>query len=116
MKTIEKSKVFNKKDYQYYYKKNFERNFEGGFLDFKRTYYNEDDDKFEDVKTKNNEIISYYTVFFDAELDPYEVDVSCDGIEINTDNYTHIVLGTLELELLDFLWQEFKDESQFDDL
>lgn len=56
-------------------------------------------------------LLSYEVQIVDEELDPYDVHINSDGMEINTDNYTHISLSSWHLEYLTDLMSEFEIET-----
>ena len=52
------------------------------------------------------------SMFLDDELDPYEIHFTQGGVEINTDNYTHISLNKNHLL---FLVEFYKYAKKIDD-
>ena len=110
MKTTEKRKFLKEKDWEYCHNNNFDREFDGGLLTYKKRYYNEKLDKYEDTPSKGNKIISYSTVLFDAELDPFDVQVDCCGLIIDTEDYGNIVFDTNLINSIQQLWDDFKFE------
>ena len=59
---------------------------------------------------EEGDLLSYDVQIVDEELDAYDVHISYDGMEINTDNYTHISLELWHLRYLYNLLLEFKKE------
>ena len=55
--------------------------------------------------------LTHYTVqIVDAELDPFDVEIFCDGVEINTRDYTHICLESWDIDFLGKAYSEFYKE------
>ena len=59
---------------------------------------------------------SYDFTIVDNELDPFDVHINAEGVEINTEKYTHISLDKDNLfYLLDKLMEYENDTSEFFD-
>jgi len=57
-------------------------------------------------------LVSYDVQILDDEIDPFDVHISEDGIEINTDNYNNIILTPEHLEYLYDLNKKLKNERK----
>lgn len=55
-------------------------------------------------------LVSYDVQILDDEIDPYDVHISEDQIEINTENYTHITLTPSHLKYLNDLNKKLKND------
>ena len=65
-------------------------------------------------KQNNHNCINKYDFHFhDVECDPIICNISVDGLEINTENYKHILLDEYMIHRLFCLLQEFNSEFEF---
>ena len=55
-------------------------------------------------------LLSYDVQIVDDELDPYDVHINYDKMEISTENYTHISLGIWHLNYLNDLLLQFEEQ------
>jgi hypothetical protein len=113
MNASEKVNLFEEEDYNYLYKENFERLYDGRPMVYIPFYVNETG--VERTSNDENTLCRWITVLFDVEVDPYEVEFDYDGVKINTRGYTHILMDLYLIEQIQDMYDDFKRQQKLEE-